>query len=145
MNEKLPDFVYIGGIIGLFMLAISVLIFIVYMSLFNQATDTNVSLNRNNRALEEKAMMISYIVVGSLGFLLSLCIPFGHYLKSFNDPAVISSKNGLHFETIDPIEQKFEAIDIVRPSAYSLVGTQGSQITSKGLGGFSNTGAENFL
>lgn len=145
MNEKLPSFVYIGGIIGLFMLAISVIVFVVYMSLYNQANDTNVTLTRNNRSVEEKALMITYIVVGSLGFVFSLCIPFGHYLKSFNDPAVVSTKNSLHFETVKPEVQKVETVDIVKPSSYSLVGSRGSDLLGKGTKGFSNTNMESYL
>ena len=145
MNEKLPNFVYIGGIIGLFMLAISVIVFVVYMSLYNQAYDTNVTLTRNNRSVEEKALMITYIVVGSLGFIFSLCIPFGHYLKSFNDPAVVSTKNSLHFETVKPEVQKVETVDIIKPSSYSLVGSRGSDLLGKGTKGFSNDNMESYL
>ena len=121
MNDlEIPLVLHILSIMGLCMLAISVIIFVVYMALFNQARDTNVTATRLNIPLEENALMISYIVIGALGFFFCLAIPYAHNLKSKNDPSVISSKNGLHFERFNVGANKIEAVDIVKPSKYKL-------------------------
>jgi uncharacterized membrane protein YsdA (DUF1294 family) len=112
MNEELPKFIYYGGITGLVLLAISVIIFVVYMAMFNQARDTHATVTRLSIPSDERALMISYIVIGSLGFFFSLLIPFGHYLKQHHDPSVVSSKNGLHFERSNFDANRFEAYDL---------------------------------
>lgn len=148
MNEKLPLFIHVGGIIGLCMLVISIIIFIIYMTLFNEARDTNVTVTRLNISTTESAMMVSYIVIGSIGFLLCLLIPYGHHLKSLNDPSIISSKNGLHFEKYNDGKQTMEAVDVIKPSKYKLAGSEGSNILpnrTSSFQGFSNDSAEKFL
>ena len=145
MNEELPKIIHILSIMGICMLAISVIIFCVYMALFNQARDANVTITRINISTTESAMMVSYIVIGVIGFLFCLCIPYAHHLKSLNDPSVISSKNGLHFERYDENEDKLKAVDIVKPSKYKVAGSQGSDIIAKNISGFSNESVEKFL
>ena len=145
MNEELPKVIHILSLIGLCKLAISIIIFCIYMALFNQARDPNVTVTRTNIPTTESAMMISYIVIGSIGFLFCLCIPFAHHLKSYNDPSIVSSRNGMNFERYDGNEKKLKAIDVVKPSKYKLVGSQGSDIIAKNISGFSNNSIEKFL
>ena len=121
MNEELPKFIYYGGITGLVLLSISVIMFAVYMAMFNQARDTNATVTRLSIPSDEKVLMITYIVIGSLGFLFSLLIPYGHYLKAKNDPSVVSSKNGLHFEKSNFDANRFEAYDLKKPNRYKRV------------------------
>ena len=118
MNEELPKFIYIGSIIGLVLLGVSLIIFIIYMSMFNQARDTNATVTRLEIPKKEKALMVSYIVIGAIGFLFCLLIPYGHYLKSKNDPSVVISKNNLHFERTNVEEKKIEAFDLKKTNRY---------------------------
>ena len=132
MNEELPKFIYYGGITGLVLLAISVIIFVVYFTIFNKSRDTNATVTRLSVPADEQVMMIIYIVIGSLGFLFSLLIPYGHYLKAKLDPSVVSSKNGLHFERSNIEANRFEAYDL-KTNRYKRVNEKNNIMARKDL------------
>lgn len=127
-DNELPSFIHYGGITGLVMLALGLILFIVFFVLYGDAYDNNVNLNRQTFPAGYIPMLASYISIGTIGFFLCLLIPYGHYLKSFNDPSVISSTNGLHFETTDPDKGKIKAVEVIPHSDYRGAGSLGSKI-----------------
>jgi hypothetical protein len=145
-DNEIPNFVIKGSILGMSMMGISLIIYTVFMVLYNEAYDTRATLTRVNMSKTESALMISYIVTGVIGYLLCFLIPYGHYLKSFNDPSIISSKNGLHFETVNPELNYIKAVDVVKPkNVYALAGSEGSNLVSSGTSKFRGTRSEKFL
>ena len=132
-DNELPDFIHIGSILGLTLLGISIILFIVFMILYGNAYDNNVSLSRNAVPKGHTALMVSYIVVGVLGFIMCFLIPYGHYLKSFNDPSVISSLDGYHFETTDTDKGIHKATEVIPHSDYKGVGSLGSNLITNNI------------
>lgn len=118
MEKEIPSSILYGSIAGLVLLGISVILFSVYMIVFNEAYDTNVTLTAPNFTPSEMGLFISYIATGVTGFFLCFLIPYAHHLKSLNDPSVVSSKNGLHLETADD-NNRLEAEDIVKQNSYN--------------------------
>jgi hypothetical protein len=145
VNNEIPRFVIIGAILGMVMMGISLIIYTIFMVLYNEAYDTRATLTRVNMSKTESALMISYIVTGVIGYCFCFLIPYGHYLKSFNDPSIISSKNGLHFETVNPELNSIKAVDVVKPSSYALAGSGGSNLVPGGSSKFRGTRSEKFL
>lgn len=127
-DPELPRFVYWGGLSGLILLAISIIVFIVFIVLYNEANDSNVSLNSKNMDTIESSLYITYLSTGGLGFLLALLIPFGHYIKSYNDPSMVHGRNLLHFETTDVKNDKILATPLKETSSYKLAGSLGSDL-----------------
>ena len=144
-NDELPSFIYWGGITGMIMMGISLIIYTVFMVLYNESYDTRATLTRVNMSKTESALMISYIVTGVIGFGFCFLIPYGHYLKSFNDPSIVSSKNGLHFETVNPELNSIKAVDVIKQNSYAFAGSEGSNLTPEGTSKFRGTRGEKFL
>ncbi len=131
MDKEIPSSVLYGSIAGLSLLGISVILFMIYMVIFNEAYDTSVTLTVPTFSPAELALMVSYLTTGIVGFGLCFLIPYAHYLKSFNDPSVISSKNGLHFETADE-DGNLKAEEVVKEGAYRLAGRENNKFVSTG-------------
>ena len=127
-DSELPSFIFWGGFTGLILLGISIIVFITYAILYNEAHDVSASLTVKNMSDVELALYLGYLITGGLGFLLALLIPFGHYLKSFHDPSVVSTKNSLHYETSDFEKNRILATPIKEVSSYQLAGTRGSKL-----------------
>jgi len=115
-DHELPGFVKIGSIIGLTLLPISVILYVVYFSLYAEAKDTSVTLTRRASNTTETALLISYLTFGIIGYCLCLLIPYGHYLKSKNDPSVVNTRNGLHFEVSNPEKNSIDVYDQIKPN-----------------------------
>lgn len=125
-DPELPEFVYWGGFTGLILLGISIVLFITFSVLYNEASDSSVTLEQKKFSNIETGLYLSYLTIGSLGFLMCLLIPYAHHLKSFNDPSVVSTKNGLHFETVDPFKAKITTNQIIKPpNTFGLPGEGG--------------------
>lgn len=139
MIDEVPNFVYIGGIMGLVLLGISLVLFVIYFTLYNEAQDTSVTLTKYNYSSTEIAFLASYITTGLLGFFLCLLIPYGHYIKSHHDPSVIHSKNGLHIETFNPETFMHEATHVKNLTSYQTAGSRDPSLK------FSGGGKERFL
>lgn len=130
---EIPAFVFWGGFTGLILLAISIILFITYSSLYNEAFDSSAAVKTKQVTNEESGLYLAYIVSGSLGFLLSMLIPFGHYIKSHNDPTIVATKNSLHAEISNVEENSIEAHKMPTPSDYTMIEKKeyGSLLTNK--------------
>ena len=145
-DNELPNYIYIGGFIGMIILAISVLLFIAYIILYNESHDHNVALGRKNFETIESVLYYGYIASGFLGFLLALLIPFGHYIKSDNDPSSIASKNSHEFEIVDHEEGVVKSLKPYKVSEYKNVTNLGrGNLLSSGNDKYSQKGNDILL
>jgi len=128
-DPEIPSYVYWGGFTGLILLGISIVIFLAFSILYNEAHDSSVSLQKKNLSTTEEALYFGYLSIGGLGFLLCLFIPFAHHLKSYHDPSVVSTKNGLHSEVLNYSKTGYQIEERVKPpSRLNFVGKTGSSL-----------------
>lgn len=84
VKDKLPDFIYPVGITGMVMMGISLVIYIAFYIKYASIKDINLDPGKFHNTQHE-ALLITFLVVGFIGYLMCLVIPYGHILKARYD------------------------------------------------------------
>lgn len=113
-DVELGDTLHFVSITGLFLLFIGCILFFVFYFGHHQAVDNETTTKSTNVSGSEKALEISWITVGGLGYLMCFAIILGHYYKTKNDPRTVVGFNHVFHEMGDnliKVETKLEEND----------------------------------